>query len=219
MAIEATDTRTGEVTKRHMGCVVAIRKYTATRNCSDTMDYTDFRTIEVTEALVYFGRRVPADLKGTMWIGPSMHEYRAGEDIPPEKRLGWVDCTNTFSWRNGVVERPVVDVEWTLVIPGFIEDYEWWTAREAEILRKSEADHAAAELKRQADAKEAEANRPVKGKRMIVVSGRKVPKGTIGTVAFISGNTGGVLIKADNEWQDRKANGVWVDPRHLRARA
>lgn len=64
---------------------------------------------------------------------------------------------------------------------------------------------------------EEERNRPAKGKRMEVFRGRKVPLGTVGTVAYVSGS-GSVLLKDDAKWQDRKADGVWVDPRNLRAR-
>ena len=64
---------------------------------------------------------------------------------------------------------------------------------------------------------EEEKNRPVKGKKMVVARGRKVPLGTVGTVAYVSGS-GSVLLKADHEWQDRKAQGTWVDARNLKAR-
>lgn len=52
---------------------------------------------------------------------------------------------------------------------------------------------------------------------MIVAKGRKVPLGTVGTVAYIS-SSGSVLLKADSEWQDRKAQGTWVSGANLRAR-
>lgn len=80
---------------------------------------------------------------------------------------------------------------------------------------------AAAREAREAAARQAreeeERNRPVKGKQMVVARGRKVPVGTVGTVAYISGS-GSVLLKADNEWQDRKASGVWVAAHNLKAR-
>lgn len=78
-----------------------------------------------------------------------------------------------------------------------------------------EAEKAAA--KKKADDAEAYriANKPVTGTKMIVVRGRKVKVGTIGVVAFISNNTGGVLLKDEKVWKDRKANGVWVEPTYL----
>jgi hypothetical protein len=63
---------------------------------------------------------------------------------------------------------------------------------------------------------EEERNRPTVGKRMIVVRGRKVPVGHQGTVAYIN-REGSVLVKADHEWQDRKAGGVWVPAAYLKA--
>lgn len=64
---------------------------------------------------------------------------------------------------------------------------------------------------------EAERNRPVKGKKMVVVSGRKVKPGTEGTVAYV-GDGGRVLLKPDHAWEDRKTDGVWVQGSYLKAR-
>jgi hypothetical protein len=80
----------------------------------------------------------------------------------------------------------------------------------AEERRKKE--EAAAKVR-----EEEERNRPTIGKRMIVARGRKVPKGTTGTVAFVN-TTGSVLLKDDAVWQDRGAPGVWVHASYLRAR-
>jgi hypothetical protein len=66
-------------------------------------------------------------------------------------------------------------------------------------------------------AEEQERNRPVKGKRMEVFKGRKVPIGTQGTVAYVSWN-GRVLLKPDHCWEDRAADGTWVSAANLRAR-
>jgi hypothetical protein len=55
----------------------------------------------------------------------------------------------------------------------------------------------------------------VKGDRVVVVRGRKVPIGTAGRVAWVSSNTGGVLVKDEDCWQTRDAAGTWVDPRNL----
>lgn len=64
--------------------------------------------------------------------------------------------------------------------------------------------------------KEAEKNRPVIGKRMVVVKGKKAPLGFQGTVAYVSGSNS-VLLKADHEWKDRKAQGTWVPSYNLKA--
>lgn len=90
-------------------------------------------------------------------------------------------------------------------------------AYEEKVRLEREAKEAAAQAHRQALRIEEERNRPVVGKKMTVASGRKVKPGTQGTVAFISSATGKVLLKDHDKWQDRQANGVWVDPRHLKA--
>lgn len=64
-------------------------------------------------------------------------------------------------------------------------------------------------------AEERERNRPVVGKRMIVMKGRKVPVGSEGTVAYIK--DGDILLKPHDSWRDRKANGVWVRGEYLKA--
>jgi len=55
----------------------------------------------------------------------------------------------------------------------------------------------------------------IKGDRVVVVRGRKVPVGTSGRVAWVSANTGGILVKDEDRWQDREASGTWVEPRNL----
>jgi hypothetical protein len=88
-----------------------------------------------------------------------------------------------------------------------------WRANMA-ALNKAREDRAMRQIMEMA---EVERNRPVKGKRMEVFKGRKVPIGTQGTVAFVSWN-GRVLLKPDHCWEDRAADGTWVDPANLRAR-
>lgn len=96
-------------------------------------------------------------------------------------------------------------------------DAEDWVLRaksehDAKVL---EAQNLREELARQARARE-EMNRPVKGKKMKVVKGRKAPVGTVGVVAYVHSD-GRVLLKNESEWQDRKANGVWVAAGNLEA--
>lgn len=55
----------------------------------------------------------------------------------------------------------------------------------------------------------------VKGDRVVVVRGRKVPVGTEGRVAWVSSNTGGVLVKDEDKWEIREADGSWVNPQNL----
>ena len=54
-----------------------------------------------------------------------------------------------------------------------------------------------------------------KGDSVVVTKGRKVPIGTAGCIAWINVETGSALVKPANLWQDRSANGIWVDIRNL----
>jgi hypothetical protein len=197
MAIK-TIKASGAVDVSFCGRVVDVIKYKAVRNLSDTLDYSDYRDVECTDAVVYFGRRSPA-----------------GDEIPPKDRFGTVDCSNLFTWRGADFIVPEVDANLE-ADSEMAEDYRAWTAIRDEERRQREqraAELAAAEQARRA---EAERNRPTIGKRMRVCRGRKVPIGTVGTVAYIM--NGRVLLKDDDKWQDRRAQGVWVDARYLCAR-
>lgn len=48
-----------------------------------------------------------------------------------------------------------------------------------------------------------------KGEKVVVTKGRKVPLGTQGVIAYLTGD-GSALIKPESVWQDRKAEGTWV---------
>ncbi len=209
MAIIETDTITKTETRAYEGRVVKVRKYVADRNHSDTLDYTDFRSTQVTEALVYMGRH-----------GKPYWNYidQADRDLELHERFAWVDCTNLFTWRGSLHREPVVDEQWVLLIPGFIDDYEAWQADIAEKERvAAETKRKHEEICKAAD-EEAARNRPARGKRMVVCRGRKVKIGTTGTVAWIS-ESGSCLLKNDHEWQNRQAQGVWVASQNLKARA
>lgn len=54
-----------------------------------------------------------------------------------------------------------------------------------------------------------------KGDSVVVVKGRKVPIGTVGNIAWISVDTGGILVKPADSWQDRAADGIWVNKNNL----
>jgi hypothetical protein len=92
------------------------------------------------------------------------------------------------------------------------EAREIYEAHLEEVARQKELREAAA----RADREEKERNRPVRGKKMVVTRGRKVPVGTVGVVAHVSYN-GRVLLKPEDKWQDRRTDGVWVDPVYLKA--
>lgn len=208
--VKTTNNRNGEVTISHEGCVLEVRTFVARRNHSDTLDCSDWRDTNCVEAFVYLGRMRPKD-----------HWEPVSETNPLVERAIWdrfgkVDCSNLFTWRGANTREAFVD-ENAMENPELAEDFAafeaWQTAERERMAAVTEA-HKVAVAERKA---EEEANRPVKGKKMIVVKGRKVPQGFVGTVAFISGS-GSVLLKADNEWQDRKAQGTWVPADYLAAR-
>lgn len=238
MAIIETSTYNNvlELATLYAGRTVEVRTYEATRNHSDTLDYSDFRTTNVTEALVYIGRRAPEytwdrlkaaddsvghrctshdECRDNYEMGHLCWEEKHGwKDLLIQDRFVWVDCTNLFVWRGSPHCAPEVDA----VMEGELaEDYAAWQAywvEQAAIAHERQKANEKARLEAQA---KAERDRPVKGKKMVVVKGRKVPKGTVGTVAYIHPN-GGVLLKDDARWEDRNAPGTWVDARNLEAR-
>lgn len=211
MAIKYTEQYSDKkVTVKHEGCVIELRTFNARRNMSDTLDYTDFRDVECTEALVYVGRVISA------------FDYAEGKHVErpalPLERFAWVDCSNHFTWRGSDIVTVEVDAFPFGIVknPEMLEDYgQWMTARDEQEQRRAEA-QAAADIAEQARKAQEEKDRPVKGKRMVVFKGRKVPVGYTGTVAFITAS-GNVLLKKDSEWQDRKADGVWVMKHNLKA--
>lgn len=191
--------------------VLEVRRFNSVRNMSDTLDYSDYQTVACVEALVYVGRKTPKYSFAVEGENPLV-------DVPVEKRFAWVDCSNHFAWRGQDHRAPHVDTD-AMSDPELAEDYAAWKAALEESARVAAEKRAADEAAEKAAATAREANRPVLGKKMEVFKGRKVPVGTVGTVAFISGSTGKVLLKADHEWKNRAANGVWVEPANLRARA
>lgn len=213
MAIEYTNRQTGEVKREFVGRVLKVDHFKATRNVSDTLDYSDYQTVDCTQATVYVGRRVAEAREHLMWIGAQ--RYQPGEEIPLALRFTTVDCSNLFAWRGADLCTATVDAD-----PN--EDAEMaedLAAYEAEMVRALEEQELAAAARYAAEKKaheEAQKNAPVKGKKMVVYKGRKVPLGTVGIVAYVSGS-GSVLLKDEACWQDRKADGVWVNAGNLRA--
>lgn len=191
------------------GRVIEVHKSMQVRNVSDTLDYTDMQTVEVTEALVYKGRR------GTKFCYETMTDVEV--ELPIDKRFVWIDCTNMFAYRGADRREPQVDPPWKwMIVEHALEDHVAWVA-----WKKAEAEERAAAHRKQLEEEqrlkaERQRNAPVKGKKMIVFKGRKVPIGTVGVVAFIHEN-GGVLLKPEESWRDRRTQGVWVNVGNLKA--
>lgn len=52
-------TNTGEVVRTdYTNCVLKVQEHKEVRNVSDTLDYSDYQTVTVQEALVYCGRSI-----------------------------------------------------------------------------------------------------------------------------------------------------------------
>lgn len=166
------------------------------------------------EVLTHVGRVVSTRI----W-----HDYRAMSDIYTNATMATIvkdDGTQEEILVNAGFE---LDVDNGRAIPdlddegrALIEAYNQKMAPVWEAARLAKEAHQAAEKAKQ-DAKDAyrAANKAVIGKKMIVVRGKKLLQGHIGVVAFISNNTGGVLLKPEGAWQDRKTDGIWVNPEML----
>jgi len=206
----------GPPAPRYVGRVARVLRYVADRNHSDTLDYNDIRSTNVVEALVYIAGGAEGFMPdgydtGALHWNPYTHDQRPIE----VQRFARIDCTNLFVWRGENHRTPVVDDETTWPI-GMKEDLAVNDAWHAEQDRKrAEAQAWNEEVRRRRRAK-AERDRPKKGMRMVAVRGRKVPPGTVGTVAFVADDAK-VLLKPDDGWQRRDVDGVWVDPRNLEA--
>ena len=150
MAIKVTDR--GVTTTKFEGRVLQVRRFTAVRNLSDTLDYTDRQTVGCCEALVWLGTRGFAAGK----------RYGGGEgygdqvDLEFYEQFEWIDCSNLFAWRGERVMEPVEDAvvgkSEPLMFANFLAWQAWQKvqAAAAEEKRLAEAKVACAEAKRAA---------------------------------------------------------------------
>lgn len=89
-----------------VGRVLKVEKVQETRNWSDTLDYSDWRTTECTWALVYLGdNAVPPVLGGARVTTQAdyqtgKHSWLKPRDLTAGEKFAWIDCTNLFSDRN-----------------------------------------------------------------------------------------------------------------------
>lgn len=225
MPIISRNRETNEITNNsYAGRVLKVERVKETRNVSDTLDYSDYRTVESTYALVWLGTRgVPAWTNGALGraIAP-LREDTEGNTWNPVRALefneqfAWVDCTTLCPWRDQDDHIAEVDAMADTCDPMMLVNYvAWCSHQDALRLAAAQAAELRAEKQRQAE-EDRVRNRPELGKRMKVVKGRKVKPGYEGTVAYIRGDS--VLLKADGEWKDRNAQGVWVPAAYLAAR-
>lgn len=91
-----------------------------------------------------------------------------------------------------------------------LEKFEAYTAR---LERQAQALRDAARLARE----EEERNRPVVGKRMIVVKGRKVPQGTQGVVFYVRDGRVGLDVTGKKDVRGFVVDPAWVNAAYLKS--
>lgn len=125
----------------YVGRVIDVRRYKDHRNMSDTLDYSDWQTVDCCDALVWRGPRGKRN-----W-------YDAEEvDLEFWEQFQWVNCSNHFVWRGEEARTPEVDA------PGgrgseplMWANYIAWTS-----WQKGQAEKAAREARERAAAAAAE---------------------------------------------------------------
>lgn len=152
------------------GAVLEIFERNQTRNVSDTLDYTDFRTVKCTYALVWLPAADPnmiyrrwrqLDFAPGTYTLSVHHRYGNEESVDwsknePFEQFGWIDCSNMFAWRNETLTL-VTDDAFKFVMPftgKMIEAYIIFKEK-LEQLKQMKADAARADAIR----KEAEERR------------------------------------------------------------
>lgn len=229
---------TGSTTKFFEGRVLRVVKTKETRNWSDTLDYSDHRTTDVTWALVYLGthgvpareanwsfRRIVADLE------PTSLQLNEARPLEIGERYGWVDCTNLFADRTGYVleaHADTFDMQLLAGGPEMIEGVTAWeefhAARWAQQEREREAKATADRAKYEAVyAKQAARQAALDAKlqaEKAEAEGQLARIPTKGTTVTVGGFTGKVfwigVSKYRGKWnaragvKDSKGNVQWV---------
>jgi hypothetical protein len=164
------------------GRVVRVHKFVADRNHSDTLDYTDFRSTDCTEALVYIGRT---------WKGQWGYDPECA--CPVQHRFQMVDCTNLFCDRGAPFREPTVDPEetWSTEMCADYREWQEWQAVESDRQQEQAGLRQADAMLREMDRKQKE---PAKGRRLRVVKGRKVPIGTEGLCIWLGDGAYGTRV-------------------------
>ena len=225
----------------YVGRVIELKETTETRNWSDTMDYSDFRSTRCTYALVWLGtRNVPPtgtnpDFVTTYVLDGDIPSYMAAKvrDLEFHEQFAWVDCTNIFSDRNGyglvaTVDANMADGTEPLMWANYMAWEAFHTAARAERARKAEAEQAerakaaAAENAKKAarEAKKAakEAESKAAAEALMAATPAK------GTRVTVNGFTGTVFWKGVSKYygkwnarvgvKDARGTVQWIDAAH-----
>jgi hypothetical protein len=215
------------------GRVLEIRKYTARRNMSDTLDYTDFRDVECVDALVWLGTHgVPPHF----WERPLTRTPDEHSSYGPQPRelefheqFAWVDCSNHFSWRGEDIKTPTVDADLHNGEPLMWANYiAWKSHQEAETQRQVAEARAKYEerLRLQAEAAKEEAARQAKDLAKKAVAEKLLSTVVKGNTYTVDGFTGQAFWmgakKYRGKWQPRvglknsRGEVAWIDASKLK---
>jgi hypothetical protein len=83
----------------YVGHVLEVKTTRETRNMSDTLDYSDYRTVDCISALVWLGE-----------VGhPHGNEYIEARPLEFWEQFTWIDCSNHFADRSSCIFLPEVD--------------------------------------------------------------------------------------------------------------
>ena len=213
------------------GRVLEVRKYTDRRNMSDTLDYTDWRSVECVEALVWLGTHGVPPWEGRMTRTPDEFSSSYGpqpRDLEFHEQFAWIDCSNHFTWRGEPARTPTVDATFGTGEPLMWANFIAWkahTAAETERkvaelqARKEEADRLNREERLREEARQAKDKALQDAAAALLV---KVVKGNTYTVDGFTGQafwTG--TKKYRGKWQARvglkNATGqvAWIDASQL----
>ena len=127
------------------GRVIRIQQLTETRNWSDTLDYTDMRSLTATYALVWLGTHgVPPEVRhGRPMTYSTPCSWDKPRDLEFHEQFAWIDCTNMFVDRNGYALKAEVDGEYGM----FGEPLMWANLIAWESHHKAVAEKRAEELR------------------------------------------------------------------------
>lgn len=174
----------------YAGCVIEVRTYQATRNMSDTMDYTDFRTVNCTDALV--------------WLGPFNHphgnKYTPARELEFFEQFVYIDCSNHFSDRDFQYLKAEADAT-KEGSPLLWANYLAWKAH-----KEAEANRLLLEQKMEREAREASrlaAEKKDADQKAEVETLLRDYSPTKGTTVTIDGVTGEVFWKGVKKYRGR----------------
>jgi hypothetical protein len=234
MAIVKHDTHTKKTVTFFEGRVLEVKKYTARRNMSDTLDYTDVRDVECVDALVWLGAHgVPPYLWNNCTLARMPDEHSPSYGPQPRalefyEQFAWVDCSNHFSWRGDAIRTPTVDADLHNGDPLMWANYIAWKSHQAAETQRLVAEARARHDERLAyQAAEAEKAAAREAKDLALKAGAEKLLATVvkGNTYTVDGFTGKAFWlgakKYRGKWQarvglkDSRGTVLWTDARKL----